>query len=198
MQNSKRTLNELLENSKIVVLRLNHRQTRDQRLTTHVCMVARAFNADGVIIADVAAQSQIEKIEKLNSEWGGTFWVRDELSSKKAFEIWKLHDGVVVNLTMYGETIYNVITQLYNDFFINNKRIMVIVGSSKVPRFIYERADYNIAITNQPHSEAAALAVFLEKLLGAHAWRNCFSNGSLKVVPALKTKGRAVRNEKAN
>jgi len=191
-------LNELLAVSRVIVLRLNHREARDYRLTTHVCMVARAFGADGIIIADVTARSQIEKIKRLNDDWGGRFWVLDKLSTTNVLKDWKLYNGVLVNLTMYGENIHNTITQLYNDFFIRHKRIMVVVGSSKIPRFIYDAADYNISITNQPHSEAAALAVFLEKLLGAHVWEHSYSNMSLKIVPALKTKGRAVKNEKTN
>ncbi len=35
---------------KINVLRLDHRQKRDARITTHVCLTARAFGADGVIL----------------------------------------------------------------------------------------------------------------------------------------------------
>ena len=37
----------------IVVLRLGHRIPRDLRVTTHVCLTARAFGADGLILADV-------------------------------------------------------------------------------------------------------------------------------------------------
>ena len=34
------------------VLRLGHRPFRDQRLTTHVALTARAFGAEGMILAD--------------------------------------------------------------------------------------------------------------------------------------------------
>jgi len=33
-----------------------------------------------------------------------------------------------------------------------------------VPWALYERADFNVGVTNQPHSEVAGLAVFLDRL----------------------------------
>ena len=41
--------------------------------------------------------------------------------------------------------------------------IMIIVGASKVPFEVYERADFNVSVGNQPHSEIAALAIFLDR-----------------------------------
>jgi hypothetical protein len=43
--------------------------------------------------------------------------------------------------------------------------VLVFVGSQKVPGEAYELADYNISVTSQPHSEIAALAVFLDRML---------------------------------
>ena len=37
---------------KLEVLRLGHRPSRDKRITTHVGLVARAFGADKIIIAE--------------------------------------------------------------------------------------------------------------------------------------------------
>ncbi|NIS35916.1 MAG: tRNA (cytidine(56)-2'-O)-methyltransferase, partial [Actinobacteria bacterium] len=39
--------------------------------------------------------------------------------------------------------------------------LLVVVGAAKVSFDVYEAADWNVAVTNQPHSEVAALAVFL-------------------------------------
>ncbi|MCD6448820.1 MAG: tRNA (cytidine(56)-2'-O)-methyltransferase, partial [Thermoplasmata archaeon] len=33
----------------VVVYRYGHRISRDKRITTHVALVARAFNADGIV-----------------------------------------------------------------------------------------------------------------------------------------------------
>ena len=35
----------------VLVLRLGHRKERDKRVTTHVCLTARALGADGVILS---------------------------------------------------------------------------------------------------------------------------------------------------
>ena len=43
------------------------------------------------------------------------------------------------------------------------QKIAVLIGSQKVEREVYEKVDYNIAITHQPHSEIAALAIFLDR-----------------------------------
>ena len=37
---------------KIYVLRLDHRRRRDARITTHVCLTARAFGASKIIIVN--------------------------------------------------------------------------------------------------------------------------------------------------
>ncbi|MCL2143761.1 MAG: tRNA (cytidine(56)-2'-O)-methyltransferase, partial [Methanomassiliicoccaceae archaeon] len=39
--------------------------------------------------------------------------------------------------------------------------MLVIVGAEKVPPEVYERSDHNISVGNQPHSEIAALSIFL-------------------------------------
>ena len=37
---------------------------------------------------------------------------------------------------------------------------MIVVGAEKVPREIYELADYNVAVGSQPHSEVSAWAYY--------------------------------------
>lgn len=139
----------------IVVLRLGHRPHRDERLTTHVCLVARAFGADGCIIADIKDTKVEETIAELVKKWGGNFWVK---SGEDALQVLKNWKGVKVHLTMKGEPVNTVLDK------IQDKNILVIVGSQKVPEEFYRLADYNVAIGKQPHSEAAALAVFLDRL----------------------------------
>ena len=34
-----------------------------------------------------------------------------------------------------------------------------VVGAEKVPPEVYQAADFNVAVGNQPHSEVAALAI---------------------------------------
>jgi tRNA (cytidine56-2'-O)-methyltransferase len=73
--------------------------------------------------------------------------------------------GTVVHLTMYGENLPNAIGQL------KSEKLMVVVGAEKVPPDLYRLADYNVAVTNQPHSEIAALSVFLDHVQGRSSRR---------------------------
>jgi tRNA (cytidine56-2'-O)-methyltransferase len=47
--------------------------------------------------------------------------------------------------------------------------------------------DYNVAVGGQPHSEVAALAVFLDRLSGGEALKRDFG-GRLRVVPCERGK----------
>ncbi|MEM2376537.1 MAG: tRNA (cytidine(56)-2'-O)-methyltransferase, partial [Sulfolobales archaeon] len=38
---------------KVFVLRLGHRPLRDKRVTTHVALTARAFGANGFVLAEL-------------------------------------------------------------------------------------------------------------------------------------------------
>jgi tRNA (cytidine56-2'-O)-methyltransferase len=60
---------------------------------------------------------------------------------------------------------------------------MVVVGAEKVPGDVYQLADYNIAVGNQPHSEIAALALFLDWLQQGREFEKTFGDGELKIIP---------------
>jgi tRNA (cytidine56-2'-O)-methyltransferase len=155
-----------------------------------VCLTARAFGADGVVIADTQAQGIVKKVDYLTKSWGGSFWVKDSLGASQIINKWKRLGGIVVNLSMYGEDIRNVLSELYNSYYGLLKPILVIIGSSKVPGVIYASSDYNVSITHQPHSEIAALAIFLDRLGGGQWPQNW--DGPIKVMPSLKGKGKAI------
>jgi len=57
---------------------------------------------------------------------------------------------------------------------------------------LFRIADYNVSIGNQPHSEVAALAVFLESLVGTLDESTRFAGGDIEVVPSKRAK--KVRN----
>jgi tRNA (cytidine56-2'-O)-methyltransferase len=52
-----------------------------------------------------------------------------------------------------------------------------------VPFDIYERADYNVGVTNQPHSEVAGLAVFLDRLFEGEELEREWVDPTHRVVP---------------
>lgn len=157
----------------ITVLRIGHRPERDKRITTHVALVSRTFGADKIVV-DRKDERLAETVRKVVEKFGGNFTIEfgNYLKEIKKFK------GIKVHLTMYGLPIESKIKQIRK-----SDDIMVIVGSEKVPREIYELSDFNVAIRNQPHSEVAALSLFLYQL-----GREKDLKGELRVVPTEKGK----------
>lgn len=159
---------------RVVVLRLGHRYSRDRRLSTHVALTARAFGACEVVFD--AADSHVKKsVESLNRRWGGGFRVSSTGDWRKYVTGFQ---GDVIHLTMYGLGINKVIGGLRR----SKRDKLVIVGSSKVPPEAYSMADFNVSVGNQPHSEVAALAVFLDRLFGSKELEWAFPGG-MRVIP---------------
>ena len=173
---------------KIVVLRWGHRPQRDVRLTTHVALTARALGASGFLLSDTVDEKIKETIEKVTESWGGKFSFEMGASWKKAVKDWKTKGGVVVHLTAYGENIQtsNVLEKIRN----LKKDVLVIVGSQKVPSEFFSSnvSDFNVAVGNQPHSECAALAVFLDRFFEGKALGKTFGNARIKIVPQKRGK----------
>jgi len=63
-------------------------------------------------------------------------------------------------------------------------KVLVVVGAEKVPSEVYELADMNISIGTQPHSEVAALAVFLDRVLGGKVFRISFKDAKIRIIPS--------------
>ena len=143
---------------KVTVLRLGHRPGRDERITTHVGLTARALGADSVVLAD-AGSSRADTIVDITDRFGGPFEVETTEEPKRLIRDFS---GTVVHLTMYGEPIQDVDEDI--EAAHETEPLLVVVGAEKVPFEVYERADYNVGVTNQPHSEIASLAVFLDRL----------------------------------
>jgi Uncharacterized protein conserved in archaea len=142
----------------VTVLRLGHRPGRDERITTHVGLTARALGADSVVFAG-AAESRADTVVDITDRFGGPFEVVTTDEPKRRI---REFDGTVVHLTMYGEPIQSVESEIRAAH--ESGPILAVVGAEKVPFEVYERADYNVGVTNQPHSEIASLAVFLDRL----------------------------------
>lgn len=164
--------------SKTVILRLGHRPVRDERVTTHVGLVARAFGADGIIFVDQGVKKFRESLEKVKEEWGGSFFIRTEESWKKVMNDWQAEGGQIIHLTMYGLPINKKISK------IKGKDTLIVIGAEKVPKEVYNMADFNIAVGNQPHSEIAALAVFLDRFFDGEELEKEFCDAKKKIVPS--------------
>ena len=173
----------------VVVLRYGHRPGRDDRMTTHVGLTARALGADRVVFPDNAGQSA-ETVRDITGRFGGPFAVelRDD---QKA--IVRDFDGVVVHLTMYGERVQDVEADVREAVGLDEpetvgeasppRDLLVVVGGEKVPWALYERADFNVGVTNQPHSEVAGLAVFLDRLFDGAELDREWADADRRVVP---------------
>jgi len=168
----------------IKVLRLGHRLGRDARISTHCGLVARAFGAEEIIFSGDKDTKMMNSIENVSDEWGGDFFVRYEKNWKKIVEDFR---GVKIHLTMYGIPLQKKIKTIKKE-----GDLLVIVGGEKVPGEIYNITDYNIAVTNQPHSEIAALSVFLHEYMGEKYVEKKFKKARMKVVP--QKRGKKVKN----
>jgi tRNA (cytidine56-2'-O)-methyltransferase len=156
----------------IVVLRLGHRPKRDQRVTTHVALTARALGADEVWVS--TPDEGLEKtVTSVVGRFGGKFKIKTGVDWRKAIKRW---DGEVVHLTMYGESLSKALPS------IKSKKLMIVVGAEKVPREVYDLADRNVSVGNQPHSEVAALAIFLDRHSGGRSLERRLKGG-LTIVP---------------
>jgi tRNA (cytidine56-2'-O)-methyltransferase len=173
---------------KVIVLRWGHRPHRDARLTTHVALAARALGASGFILSDIEDKNIETTIEKVTRSWGDGFFFEMGTPWKKVVKNWKAKDGIVVHLTAYGENIQtsNVLQRIKN----SGKEILIIVGSQKVPNefFSEDFSDFNVAIGNQPHSECASLAVFLDRLFDGEELEKNFANARVRIIPQKRGK----------
>jgi len=84
---------------------------------------------------------------------------------------------------MYGEKINDVQEQIHIE-----EKILVVVGAEKVPREIYELADYNVGVGSQPHSEISALAILLDRVQNGEQFEKAFTNAKRKIIPTKKGK----------
>lgn len=166
--------------TEIVVLRVGHRPERDMRVTTHVGLTGRALGASGMLLA-FDDKSVAESIERVDKAWGGNFWVNVGVSYRSEIKKWKAAGGIVVHLTMYGINMPDCIGAIRNDY--KEKNVMVVVGAEKVPGDVYQLVDYNVAVGNQPHSEIAALALFLDWLQQGREFEKTFSDGEIQIQP---------------
>ncbi|VVB59992.1 tRNA (cytidine(56)-2'-O)-methyltransferase [uncultured archaeon] len=161
----------------LTILRLSHRRVRDARLTTHVCLTARALGADEVILSGERDENVLESVSDVAKRWGGKFKIRYEEKSRKIIEKFK---GIKIHLTMYGMPVQDKISEIKEKS--KGKDVLIIVGGEKVPGEVYQLADYNIAVTGQPHSEVAALAVFLHEFFEGKELTKKFGGAKLTVI----------------
>lgn len=161
----------------ITILRLGHRPARDKRVTTHVALTARAFGADRILVAtrDPGLERTVRDVVR---RFGGPFEIETGVAWRSVLRSWR---GPKVHLTMYGLPLDELVAT------IPREDLLVVVGAEKVPSEVFRLVDWNVAVGSQPHSEVAALAVFLDRLLGGKGLHRKF-RGRLAIRPSARGK----------
>lgn len=171
----------------IQVLRLGQRYVRDDRTLTHLCLVSRALGAESIHLED-AEKDVTATLEEVNRTWGGEFRAILGEPWRSVVRAAKKEGRSVVHLTMYGMPIQDVAPQLQS-----LGKILLVVGGPKVPGEMYRDADYNVAVTSQPHSEVAALAIALHEIQKGEELKRAFQKSRLRILPTARGK-RVVEN----
>lgn len=160
----------------IEVMRLSHRIRRDPRISTHVALTARAFGASKIFYSGDKDSSMENSIIKVTAEFGGPFEIEYIKNPLSLVEEKKKQGFLIIHATMYGLELKKEVKNLRKD------KILIIIGSEKVPFEFYELADYNISVTSQPISEVSALSTLLYEL-NNHSFKEDFQNAKQKVIP---------------
>lgn len=166
----------------IEIVRIGQRLVRDDRVTTHVALVSRAFGAERIFMTEVNPEIKYT-LEQINKTWGGDFVLEFIDKWKTIVKNKKEENFKIVHLTMYGESINDVQEKLQKE-----EKLLVVVGAEKVPREIYELADYNVGIGSQPHSEISALAILLDRIQKGVQFEKEFPNAKRKIIPTKNGK----------
>ena len=171
----------------IRVLRVGQRYVRDDRTLTHLCLVSRALGAETIYLED-AEKDVTATLEEVNRTWGGNFAAVLGASWRKTIQEAKKEGRSVVHLTMYGLPIQEVVPKLRE-----LDKILIVIGGPKVPGKVYHEADFNVAVTSQPHSEVAALAIALHEIQNGEELKRTFQKSRLRILPTARGK-RVVEN----
>jgi tRNA (cytidine56-2'-O)-methyltransferase len=129
----------------------------------------------------------VRTIDGVVSRWGGTFFCKDNIKWRHCIHDWKGRGGTVVHLTMYGINLPDAIREIRK-----KGDLLIVVGAEKVPGEVFGLADYNIAVTNQPHSEISSLAVFLDHLFSGTELAARYPDAKIRIIPSKagkKTEG---------
>ena len=168
--------------TRVAVLRIGHRPERDQRVTTHVGLTARALGAEGMYLA-APDHGVVDSIEDVVRRWGGSFFCKDDVKWRRCITDWKKDGGTVIHLTMYGLNLPAIIDEIRT-----KDPILVIVGAEKVPGEIFGLSDYNVAVTGQPHSEISSLALFLDRIFSGKELERIYPDAAIRVIPSKSGK----------
>jgi len=168
---------------KIFIFRFGHRLERDKRITTHCALVSRAFGACKMFYSGQEDPNFENSVKEVQEDWGGNFQIEYVTNWEDWFEQNK-SKYYIVHLTMYG-TPFDDFAKAFKKSS-QNKPLLIFIGSQKVPTDVYHFANANVCVTNQPHSEVAALGLLLNALVDYKKVK--FPGAKIKVKPCVKGK----------
>ena len=174
----------------IEVVRIGQRLVRDDRVTTHVALVSRGFGAERIYMTEINPEIK-DTIEKINNTWGGNFEIVFIEKWKTIVKKKKDEGFKVIHLSMYGESINDAQEKIREE-----ENLLIVVGAEKVPREIYELADYNVGVGSQPHSEIGALAILLDRIQKGEQFKKEFPNAKRKIIPTKNGKNVQVKERR--
>lgn len=146
----------------ITIFRFGHRIERDKRITTHCALVSRAFGCKNLYYSGQEDNHFENSIREVCEDFGGNLNIKFINNYEKFFEENK-NKYYIIHLTMYGTDFNTFAKKIKKENL--KKPLLIFVGSQKVPSEIYHLADANVCVTNQPHSEVAALGLLLNALV---------------------------------
>lgn len=170
----------------IEILRLGHRLHRDYRITTHCALVSRAFGATKMYYSGFQDDKMALNLQKVNDSWGGNFEIKYLKNWRSFLKQSKLQGSFIILCTMYGKNLPDVEQEIRN--IKNKSNIIIVIGSEKIPSDLLYLSTLNVAISNQPHSEVAALAVILDRIFSGNQLNIKFDKAHLKIVPTKQGK----------
>ena len=129
---------------KIEVLRIGQRLVRDDRVTTHVALVSRAFGVSKILMQEVNPKIK-NTIYEINRAWGGTFEVEIIDSWKKTLKAKK--DLMEVDPVKVQEA---------RDYIFKISKIRM---ESQFKPYAYEYLKLNNSSTSPSHAGAIAAPV---------------------------------------
>ena len=150
----------------------------------HIFLAARAFGADQAVYSGQKDSNMEAQFEEIVAKWGGNFTVEYISDEIKQLKLWKQAGRELVHLTMYGLPVQEVIEEIQH----SPREKVIIIGGAKVQRSIYHIADWNVAITSQPHSEISALSVFLHILFQGTELEKTYDNARFQIIPHARGK----------
>ena len=178
-----------MSGQRVDVLRLGHRKGRDPRITTHLALVGRAFGAHRFLLSGDEDQEMFDNLASVDERFGKGLecqHIKSPVGWLRKFVEQDAGDGkpgVAIHLTMYGEPFREAIPKIPKD-----RPIVIVVGGAKVPSDVFKLSQYNVSVGNQPHSEVAALGLFLDSWYCGESINREFENARLIIQPSASGK----------